>query len=66
MFVKPAPGLKVRDPVKKDLLPDDGREVPDVDLYWQRRLNDGDVVLANAVRGGKSAPAKAPAAEEAK
>lgn len=45
MLVKPAPGLKVRDPVKKDYLPETGRTVSDTDLYWNRRLRDGDVVL---------------------
>jgi hypothetical protein len=45
MIVKPAPGLKVRDPVKKDFLPDEGRKVSATDLYWNRRLSDGDVIL---------------------
>jgi hypothetical protein len=44
MFVKPAAGLRVRDPVKKDFLPDEGREVAD-SLYWQRRILDKDVEL---------------------
>ncbi|SIT50441.1 conserved hypothetical protein [Paraburkholderia piptadeniae] len=47
MKVKPAPGLKVRDPVLKDYLPDEGREVGDFDLYYIRRLRDGDVVLVD-------------------
>ncbi|TAM50227.1 MAG: DUF2635 domain-containing protein [Paraburkholderia sp.] len=45
MLVKPAPGLKIRDPELKDLIPDEGREVAADDLYWHRRLRDGDVVL---------------------
>ncbi|MBR7929393.1 DUF2635 domain-containing protein [Burkholderia ambifaria] len=45
MFVKPAPGLKIRDPELKDLLPEEGRNVSDDDLYWHRRLRDGDVVV---------------------
>lgn len=44
MFVKPAAGLKIRDPFKRDHLPPEGREVPDGDLYWIRLLRDGDVV----------------------
>jgi hypothetical protein len=66
MLVKPAPGLKVRDPVKKDFLPETGRTVSDTDLYWNRRLRDGDVVLATpeAVVVAKSAAIKtAPAVE---
>ncbi|AMU15139.1 MULTISPECIES: DUF2635 domain-containing protein [Burkholderia cepacia complex] len=44
MRVKPAPGLKVRDPHTKKLLPDDGIDVPDDSPVWNRILNDGDVV----------------------
>lgn len=43
MYVKPAPGLVIRDPDLKDLLPEEGREVPETD-YWHRRVRDGDVV----------------------
>jgi hypothetical protein len=57
MFVKPAAGLKIRDPFKKDHLPAEGREVPDSDLYWHRLLRDGDVVAAS--------PAPEPATEAA-
>ena len=46
MFVKPAPHLKVRDPQLKDLLPDEGRLVPDTS-YWHRRVRDGDVVVCD-------------------
>lgn len=56
MYVKAAPGLKVRDADLKDLLPDDGRDVPATD-YWQRRLRDGDVVPCD--------PPAAPAAPKA-
>ncbi len=63
MFVKPADGLSVRDPVKLDLLPPEGREVPDGDLYWQRRLDCGDCVIANAVRATKPAAPKPALAE---
>ena len=45
MFVKAAPGLVIRDPDLKDLLPPEGRDVPD-SLYWNRLLRDTDVVLA--------------------
>ena len=46
MFVKPRAGFKIRDPIRKDLIPADGREVNDDDLYWIRLLHDGDVVRA--------------------
>ena len=45
MLLKPAPGLAVRDPELRDLLPDTGRPVPRSE-YWLRRLADGDVVEA--------------------
>jgi hypothetical protein len=54
MFVKPAPGLAVRDPELRDLLPAEGREVARNE-YWLRRVLDGDAV--------ESVPA-APAAEK--
>jgi Protein of unknown function (DUF2635) len=47
MKVKPAPGRAVRDPNTHGLLPEDGREVNENDLYWARRLRDGDVVPAD-------------------
>ena len=39
--------LKVIDPVRKDILPDEGRDVTD-HHYWHRRLRDGDVTPCNA------------------
>lgn len=45
MFVYPKAGIRVRDPVRKDLLPEKGREVADNDIYWLRRIADGDVVI---------------------
>ncbi|WP_168793598.1 DUF2635 domain-containing protein [Paraburkholderia aromaticivorans] len=72
MFVKPAPGLLLRDPVTKQLLsaapvegvkttvvPAGGMQVGDHDLYWVRRVRDGDAVMvtqeAPAVATGESA-----------
>lgn len=44
MFVKPKPGLQIRDPDLRDFLPAEGREVPET-LYWTRLLHVyGDVV----------------------
>jgi len=45
MRIYPSPGLLVRDPVKRDFLPEAGREVPDGDIYWSRRLNCNDATL---------------------
>jgi hypothetical protein len=67
MYVKAAPGMKIRDADLKDLLPDEGRDVPDTD-YWQRRLRDGDVVLAEppaAAPAEQPAPMPAPPAPKA-
>lgn len=44
MYVKPAAGLVIRDPDLKDMLPEEGREVPETG-YWNRRVRDGDVVI---------------------
>lgn len=55
MRIKPAPGLSVRNPADKQLLPPEGIDVPDGDIFWTKVLNDGDVVLAS---GAKGAPAK--------
>lgn len=42
IFVYPAPGVEVRNPRSKELLPESGAWVP-YDGYWLRRLKDGDV-----------------------
>jgi hypothetical protein len=52
MRIKPAPGLSVRDPFTKQLLPADGIEVPDDSILWNKILNDRDVV-----RVGEQSPA---------
>lgn len=50
MRIKPATGLKVRDHVTRQLLPEDGIDIEATngvpnDPYWQRLLRDKDVVL---------------------
>ena len=59
MRIKPAPGLSVRDPLTKQLLPADGIDVPDDSILWNKILNDGDVVLvstkASSVKEGDKA-----------
>lgn len=44
MFVKPAPGLIVRDPFTKRPLPSSGCEVPET-TYWVRAIASGDVLV---------------------
>lgn len=46
MFVKPAEGRTVRRPDTLVYLLAAGEEVPDGDMFWTRRLRDGDVELA--------------------
>jgi Protein of unknown function (DUF2635) len=48
MFVIPKAGFRVRDPVKKDYLPNAGREVGEATAYWRRRVSDGDVTQGEA------------------
>lgn len=58
MFIKPAAGLKIRDPYFKDFLPEAGREVTD-SFHWQRLLKDGDITIsAKEVAAETAAPAK--------
>ena len=45
MHVVPAPGRAVRDPNNFQLLPPEGREVPDNDPFWVRRVRDKDVIV---------------------
>ena len=58
VVLKPAtPGLRVLDPVTLSPLPDDGVEV-ELNSHWQRRLNDGDVVIAEQAEPAKKGAAK--------
>lgn len=52
MLVYPKPGVLVRDPDKRDLLLEDGRDVDVSNPYWVRRLADKDITT--------EAPASAP------
>jgi hypothetical protein len=61
MLIKPAPGKSVRDPVTRLVIPEDGLEIvgAEHDLYWVRRLADGDVVEAKPTTATKAPAAKA-------
>jgi hypothetical protein len=59
--VKPAPGLKIRNPDRDNRLLDQaGEDVPST-AYWRARLRDGDVlaVLPGAPKPGGKSTAKA-------
>lgn len=53
VFLKPNEGIKVRDPHTGNYLPEDGAEV-ELNTYWQRRLNDGDIVEVKPEKKTKS------------
>lgn len=54
--VQPVQGRAVPDPQAGDLLPLEGREVPD-NAWWRRRLADGDITT-NAVEAATPQGAK--------
>lgn len=60
MKIIPVAGREIRDPESLQLLPAEGREVPDGDLFWTRRILDGDVTVEGAEpqQQDKPAPAK--------
>jgi hypothetical protein len=61
MHVYPTPGLLVRDPVKRDFLPEEGRAVDDSDFYWLRRLGCNDATLTKPATNQTVAVAEAKA-----
>ena len=46
MWIKPKTDYKIFDPLRKDRLPPEGREVDPNNIYWSTLLRDGDVVQA--------------------
>ncbi|NVZ49440.1 DUF2635 domain-containing protein [Pseudomonas sp. B6002] len=54
--VLPVAGRAVPDPQAGDLLPAEGREVPD-NAWWRRRLADGDIIT-KAAKAAKPKGAK--------
>lgn len=56
MRVKPKEGMKIRDPVTGALVPDSGIEVPDTDIFWLRRLRDGDAEKVEAHASRRQEP----------
>lgn len=58
MLVYPKPGVLVRDPDKRDLLPEDGRDVDGSNPYWIRRLADEDVTPDVPASPASTSPAR--------
>ena len=59
MVVKPVPGgPNVFDPVTKQFIPAEGITVDDFDLYWHRRLRDGDVQIVKPDAAPKASTSK--------
>jgi hypothetical protein len=56
MRVYPRAGVLIRDPVKRDLLPQIGREVSDYDIYWLRRIADGDASTTPPAESSSRSP----------
>jgi len=50
MFIKPVANKQIPDTVRGGFLPPDGGNVDDNDIYWQRRINDGDVEITKPVK----------------
>lgn len=60
LHIKPAPGLKIRNPDRNHThLADDGEVVPMTD-YWIARLRDGDVVEVIAPSAASADPGTKP------
>lgn len=61
MFIRPRPGLVVRDPQTLKPLPAEGAEVA-ASSHWRRRIADGDVTTGRPpakTQATKTGPAKA-------
>lgn len=66
MLVKPADGRLVRCPVRGTVLPESGEDVPE-NIFWTRRLRDGDVVrVKDSQKPVTAAPAAAAAPDSSK
>lgn len=57
LFIRPASGLKVRDPVTKQHLSDAGERKPRTN-YWLRRLASGEVVIVDRPASGSAVAAE--------
>ena len=48
VFVRPALDRVVRDPGTMEILPDEGWDVPNDDMFWTRRLRDADIFVGES------------------
>jgi hypothetical protein len=64
MKVKPAPGLKIRDPITQQFIDPEGWEVDEKDMYWYCRLRDGDVVPADDAAADETSSNAKPASKK--
>lgn len=52
MFIRPAPGIKIRDPILRSYVPEEGMEVVE-SSFWLRRIKDGDVTVGQSTSVAK-------------
>jgi hypothetical protein len=45
MYIVPRPGLKIRDPISRQIIPETGKKVTDNLMFWHRIISDGDVTI---------------------
>jgi hypothetical protein len=46
VFLKPIENVLIRDPKSKEIFPQEGMLV-ELNTYWQRRINDGTLLIVN-------------------
>lgn len=56
MWIVPTEGYSLIDPTSGVIVPAEGMEVPDGDLFWIRRLRDGDCTEGTAPEAEEAAP----------
>lgn len=59
LFIRPASGLKVRDPITKQHLREEGESKPRTN-YWLRRVRAGEVVVINKPTSSDAVTAEKP------
>lgn len=61
MYIKPREGIRVPDPVTRQIVPAEGIEVSDTDFFWLRLVNDGGFeVVEKSAENEPSAQEKEP------